>query len=435
VRNSGARAGDVLVLTKPIGTGVIATAIKRGIGRGRRSAAVASMTTLNRGAAEAMLRVGVSAATDVTGFGLLGHLRNMLRASGVSRRDHAAAVPLLPGVAELAAAGCIPGGTRRNLEDLAGRRRLGRRPHRAAAAHPVRRADVRRPAHRRAGGAREDARRRADMWITRPSEASAASAIASDSVGCGCIAFSISSTVLSRCRPTMNSAISSLALGPTMCAPTISLYLRSRMILTKPSVSPAVRARPFALHGNEPTSTSSPFSFAAFSVRPTLATSGMAVRHVRDVVVVDHAVTDAGDVLDHGDALVRRLVRQQRRLRAVADGVHVLRRRLQVVVHDDEAAVRLHARLVEADVLDDRRAADGDEHDVDARSLRLAVLRLHVQRHAVLADVRLLQPRATCMSMPRFLYDFSTTAAHSASSSGSTCSSASITVTFEPNAL
>jgi selenide, water dikinase len=119
-RNSGARPGDVLVLTKPIGTGVVATAIKRGIAPADVTRdAVESMTTLNRGAAEAMLRVGVSAATDITGFGLPGHLRNMLRASGVEAVLHASAVPLLPGVAELAAQGCIPGGTRRNLEDIA----------------------------------------------------------------------------------------------------------------------------------------------------------------------------------------------------------------------------------------------------------------------------------------------------------------------------
>ena len=120
-RNSGARAGDVLVLTKPLGTGVIATAIKRGIaGEDAVRDAVASMTTLNRGAAEAMLRVGVSAATDVTGFGLLIHLRHMLRASGVSAAINAGAVPLLPHTAELAAAGCISGGTRRNLQDVSG---------------------------------------------------------------------------------------------------------------------------------------------------------------------------------------------------------------------------------------------------------------------------------------------------------------------------
>jgi selenium donor protein len=120
VRNSGARPGDVLFLTKPIGTGIIATAIKRGEAPSDLArTAIECMATLNRGAAEAMLRVGVSAATDITGFGLAGHLRNMLRASGVAAEVDPHSVPLLPGVAELAAAGCIPGGTRRNLDDTA----------------------------------------------------------------------------------------------------------------------------------------------------------------------------------------------------------------------------------------------------------------------------------------------------------------------------
>ena len=119
VRNSGARIGDVLVLTKPIGTGIVATAIKHGAAtEDVIRVAIESMTTLNRGAAEAMLRVSVSAATDVTGFGLLGHLRNMLRASGVAARINAGAVPLLPSVPELAALDNIPGGSRRNLTDL-----------------------------------------------------------------------------------------------------------------------------------------------------------------------------------------------------------------------------------------------------------------------------------------------------------------------------
>jgi selenide, water dikinase len=118
-RNDAARVGDLLVLTKPIGTGIIATAIKQGIADDDViRTAIAAMTTLNRGAAEAMLRVGVSAATDVTGFGLPGHLRNMLRASGVAAELRAGSIPLLPGVAELAAAGCFPGGTRRNMADL-----------------------------------------------------------------------------------------------------------------------------------------------------------------------------------------------------------------------------------------------------------------------------------------------------------------------------
>ncbi len=118
VRNSTARAGDRLVLTKPIGTGVIATAIKREAAPSDAvEAAVRSMTTLNRGAAEAMLRVDAHAATDVTGYGLLGHLHEMARASRLEARVTAAAVPLLPGAERLARQGHVPGGTRRNAAD------------------------------------------------------------------------------------------------------------------------------------------------------------------------------------------------------------------------------------------------------------------------------------------------------------------------------
>ncbi len=120
VRNSTARPGELLVLTKPIGTGIVSTAIKNGAASDDVIRdAVASMTTLNASAARAMLAAGVSAATDVTGFGLLGHLRSMARASGVAARVSAAAVPLLPGAARLAERGFIPGGTRRNETDLA----------------------------------------------------------------------------------------------------------------------------------------------------------------------------------------------------------------------------------------------------------------------------------------------------------------------------
>jgi selenide, water dikinase len=121
VRNSTARPGDLLVLTKPIGTGVISTAIRAGAAPPEAvDAAIASMTALNRAAAEALLAVRASAATDVTGFGLLGHLREMARASGVAARVAASAVPLLPGAAALAEAGHLPGGSRRNREDLRG---------------------------------------------------------------------------------------------------------------------------------------------------------------------------------------------------------------------------------------------------------------------------------------------------------------------------
>ena len=117
-----ARAGDVLVLTKPIGTGVLTTALKRDLLAATDLApAVKSMTTLNAGAARAMRATGggVHAATDVTGFGLLGHLRNMLAASGMSAELDAAAVPLFAKAAELAASGAVPGGTKRNREALA----------------------------------------------------------------------------------------------------------------------------------------------------------------------------------------------------------------------------------------------------------------------------------------------------------------------------
>jgi selenide,water dikinase len=120
VGNRGARPGDALVLTKPLGIGILSTALKRdALDDATLEAAVESMTRLNRAASEAMVAVGVSAATDVTGFGLLGHLAEMLRASDVGARLSAAAVPLLPRVSELARAGYVPGGSRRNLDTLA----------------------------------------------------------------------------------------------------------------------------------------------------------------------------------------------------------------------------------------------------------------------------------------------------------------------------
>jgi selenide, water dikinase len=117
---SAARPGDALVLTKPLGTGVIATAHKRGEAPADvLAAAVASMTTLNDKASQAALAAGVVAATDVTGFSLLGHLHRMLRASGASAAILASAVPLLPGARELTRAGHVPGGTRNNIAFLA----------------------------------------------------------------------------------------------------------------------------------------------------------------------------------------------------------------------------------------------------------------------------------------------------------------------------
>ena len=116
VTNAGARPGDALVLTKPIGTGIVTTAAKAGsVDPAALDAAVATMRHLNRDASLAMQAVGVHAATDVTGFGLIGHLTGMMRGSGASARIDASAVPVLPGVRELLAQGVAPGGTRNNL--------------------------------------------------------------------------------------------------------------------------------------------------------------------------------------------------------------------------------------------------------------------------------------------------------------------------------
>ena len=115
VTNAGAQPGDVLVLTKPIGTGIITTGCKAGVASLEWvETAVDTMATLNRSASEAMMEVGVNACTDVTGFGLMGHLTAMMRASGVSAVIKRSQVPALPGAAELLAQGVAPGGTHRN---------------------------------------------------------------------------------------------------------------------------------------------------------------------------------------------------------------------------------------------------------------------------------------------------------------------------------
>lgn len=120
VRKGGARPGDRLVLTKPLGTGIISTALRNGAAAPDHVAQAAqSMMTLNRAASEAMQRVGVHAATDVTGFGLLGHALEMAQRSGVGLCVHVEALPLLPGTREYAAAGHVPGGTSRNAQFVA----------------------------------------------------------------------------------------------------------------------------------------------------------------------------------------------------------------------------------------------------------------------------------------------------------------------------
>ncbi len=127
-RNVGAKRGDALILTKPIGTGVIATALKAGkTPAGSVEAAIASMTRLNRDAAEVLHKFAdsagasspIHAVTDITGFGLLGHAREMAAGSGVSLRIDHAKVPLLPGAREAAHGGFLAGGLKSNREFIA----------------------------------------------------------------------------------------------------------------------------------------------------------------------------------------------------------------------------------------------------------------------------------------------------------------------------
>ena len=115
LRNSTAVPGDALLLTKPLGLGMVSTAVKRGVASDELLAtAVELMTTPNRAASEAVQEVGADAATDVTGFGLLGHLHRMLLSSGAAAEIDASAVPLIDGALDLARGGVVPGGTQRN---------------------------------------------------------------------------------------------------------------------------------------------------------------------------------------------------------------------------------------------------------------------------------------------------------------------------------
>ena len=119
VSNANAQPGDVLVLTKPIGTGIIATGAKAGkTPDAVMEKAVATMAELNKGASEAMMRVGVNSCTDVTGFGLMGHLRGMVRGSNVGAHVRVADVPVLPGTWDLLESGTVPGGTFRNMSGV-----------------------------------------------------------------------------------------------------------------------------------------------------------------------------------------------------------------------------------------------------------------------------------------------------------------------------
>ena len=120
ITNAGAQPGDVLVLTKPLGTGIITTAGKQGrVDPDVLQGAVVNMATLNRGASQAMTKVGVHAATDVTGFGLMGHLKSMVKGSGVGAEINLNQVPTLPGTWDLLEQGIAPGGTSRNRDSVA----------------------------------------------------------------------------------------------------------------------------------------------------------------------------------------------------------------------------------------------------------------------------------------------------------------------------
>jgi len=115
--NAGAKPGDMLVLTKPIGTGIISSAVKRGLADEQTATTAREiMATLNAGAVEVMEKFTVNSCTDITGFGLLGHLKEMVEASGVVAEIYSETIPKIEGVIELAAAGAIPGGTKNNLE-------------------------------------------------------------------------------------------------------------------------------------------------------------------------------------------------------------------------------------------------------------------------------------------------------------------------------
>lgn len=121
VTNAGARVGDVLILTKPLGIGIITTGIKREkASKKAEKEAIRVMDTLNKAAAEAMIEVGVHACTDITGFGLLGHLYEMTKGSRVGARISLSRVPVIPEAWLLVRKGICPGGTYNNRNFLEG---------------------------------------------------------------------------------------------------------------------------------------------------------------------------------------------------------------------------------------------------------------------------------------------------------------------------
>lgn len=117
IKNQGAQVGDVFVLTKPLGTGIISTGIKRGVVTDKiKSKAIKIMSALNKDAAEVMSKYQVHACTDITGFGLMGHMKEMVESSGIYVEIDYASLPFIESVKELAAANIIPGGTYNNLD-------------------------------------------------------------------------------------------------------------------------------------------------------------------------------------------------------------------------------------------------------------------------------------------------------------------------------
>jgi len=118
ISNAGSRPGDRLILTKPLGTGIITTAGKNdAVSQKLLDKAIRVMSTLNDTASRLMVSIGVNAATDITGFGLIGHLKNMMIQSKVSAKIQASKIPVIDGVIDLINRGFVPGGTHRNLAD------------------------------------------------------------------------------------------------------------------------------------------------------------------------------------------------------------------------------------------------------------------------------------------------------------------------------
>lgn len=120
VTKAGSKVGDKLILTKPIGTGLITTGGKQGVvNKQTMDKALESMSLLNKDAAEAMVDVGVNSCTDITGFGLLGHMKDMMISSGIAANIYSSKIPILDGALELAKSNIFPDGTNRNIDYVA----------------------------------------------------------------------------------------------------------------------------------------------------------------------------------------------------------------------------------------------------------------------------------------------------------------------------